>query len=96
MHVQVQEAFRASAAGVIEMAEVAAALPTSAPPGEALPPALQTAGREDLELTFLGTGASLPSKFRNVTSIYADFFSKGGLLMDCGEDAVGQLKRRWG
>ncbi len=50
--------------------------------------------REELEVVFLGTVSSVPSKFRNVTSIYLDRFALGGMLLDCGEDTFGQLKRR--
>ena len=46
-------------------------------------------------MVFLGTVSSVPSKFRNVTAIYLDRFHRGGLLLDCGEDTLGQLKRRW-
>lgn len=51
--------------------------------------------REELEVVFLGTVSSVPSKFRNVTAIYLDRFSNGGMLLDCGEDTLGQMKRRW-
>ena len=34
------------------------------------------AGREELEVVFLGTGAALPSKYRNVTGTYLNFFGK--------------------
>ena len=47
-------------------------------------------------MVFLGTGAALPSKYRNVTSIYINRFAKGGLLLDCGEGTLGQLTRRFG
>lgn len=50
----------------------------------------------ELEITFLGTGAAMPSKYRNVTGIYLDFFEKGSLLLDCGEGSYGQLIRRFG
>lgn len=53
-------------------------------------------GRESLEIVFLGTGAALPSKYRNVTGIYLDFFQRGGMLVDCGEGTYGQLRRRYG
>lgn len=53
-------------------------------------------GSECLEITFLGTGAAIPSKYRNVTGIYLNLFSRGGMLVDCGEGSFGQLKRRFG
>jgi hypothetical protein len=44
-------------------------------------------------VTVLGTGASRPSKYRNVTGIYLDFGGRGGMLVDCGEGTWGQLVR---
>ncbi|XP_021300470.1 tRNAse Z TRZ4, mitochondrial-like [Herrania umbratica] len=41
-------------------------------------------------------GSSQPSKYRNVSSVYINLFSKGSLLLDCGEGTLGQLKRRYG
>lgn len=49
-----------------------------------------------MEITFLGTGSSQPSKYRNVSSIYINLFARGGMLLDCGEGTLGQLKRRFG
>lgn len=54
------------------------------------------AGPEELEVVFLGTGAALPSKYRNVTCIYINRFKRGGMLLDCGEGSLGQLTRRFG
>lgn len=45
---------------------------------------------------FLGTGAALPSKYRNVTSVYVSVPSSGGILLDAGEGSFGQLARRFG
>ena len=53
-------------------------------------------GHKTLEITFLGTGAAIPSKYRNVTGIYLDLFARGGMLIDCGEGSLGQLMRRVG
>jgi ribonuclease Z len=64
--------------------------------GLSLPGSLGELGRENLEVTFLGTGAAVPSKYRNVTGIYLDRFSRGGLLLDAGEGTYGQLVRRFG
>ncbi|XP_042499299.1 tRNase Z TRZ3, mitochondrial-like isoform X2 [Macadamia integrifolia] len=61
-----------------------------------LPGCLENIGREDMEFVLLGTGSSQPSKYRNVSSIYINLFSKGSLLFDCGEGTLGQLKRRFG
>ncbi|CAO2205041.1 unnamed protein product [Urochloa humidicola] len=57
---------------------------------------VEDATREDMEITFLGTGSSQPSKYRNVSSIYINLFAQGGILLDCGEGTLGQLKRRFG
>ena len=58
------------------------------------PCCVEDATREDMEITFLGTGSSQPSKYRNVSSIYINLFARGGILLDCGEGTLGQLKRR--
>ena len=55
--------------------------------GSAAPPvpACVAAGhRDEWEVTFLGTGAAIPSKYRNVTGIHVNLFGRGGLLLDCG------------
>ncbi|XP_058006065.1 tRNAse Z TRZ4, mitochondrial isoform X2 [Hevea brasiliensis] len=62
----------------------------------AVPSCLEDIRRDDLEIVLLGTGSSQPSKYRNVSSVYINLFSKGGLLLDCGEGTLGQLKRRFG
>ncbi|MCD7453414.1 tRNAse Z trz4, mitochondrial [Datura stramonium] len=62
----------------------------------ALPSCLEGITREDMEIVLLGTGSSQPSKYRNVTSIFINLFSKGSILLDCGEGTLGQLKRRFG
>ncbi|KAK7402288.1 hypothetical protein VNO78_14435 [Psophocarpus tetragonolobus] len=61
-----------------------------------IPGCLENIRRDDLEIVLLGTGSSQPSKYRNVSSIYINLFSRGGLLLDCGEGTLGQLKRRYG
>ena len=44
-------------------------------PAEHVPACIADAGREELEVVFLGTGASIPSKYRNVTGIYVHRFA---------------------
>jgi len=44
---------------------------------------------------FLGTGASIPSKYRNVSSILVQF-SGGSALLDAGEGTVAQICRIFG
>ncbi|KAL9232104.1 hypothetical protein vseg_007247 [Gypsophila vaccaria] len=61
-----------------------------------LPSCLENITREDMEFVLLGTGSSQPSKYRNVSSIFINLFSKGSMLLDCGEGTLGQLKRRFG
>lgn len=45
-------------------------------------------------VTFLGTASSQPSKYRNVTALHVALGPGAGALLDCGEDSLGQLKRR--
>lgn len=45
---------------------------------------------------FLGTGAAIPGKHRNVSGIMIDLFERGGILLDCGEGTWGQLVRLMG
>ena len=59
-----------------------------------IPTCLRNISREDMEIIFLGTGSSQPSKYRNVSSVFVNLFSRGNLLLDCGEGTLGQLKRR--
>ncbi|KAJ9568342.1 hypothetical protein OSB04_004308 [Centaurea solstitialis] len=61
-----------------------------------LPSCLEGITRENVEIVLLGTGSSQPSKYRNVSSVFINLFSKGSLLLDCGEGTLGQLKRRYG
>ncbi|GER52685.1 tRNAse Z3 [Striga asiatica] len=61
-----------------------------------LPSCLENISREEVEIVLLGTGSSQPSKYRNVSSIFINLFSRGSLLLDCGEGTLGQLKRRFG
>ncbi|KAH7657828.1 Ribonuclease Z protein [Dioscorea alata] len=61
-----------------------------------IPTCLRNISREDMEIIFLGTGSSQPSKYRNVSSVFVNLFSRGNLLLDCGEGTLGQLKRRFG
>ncbi|PJF16589.1 hypothetical protein PSACC_03628 [Paramicrosporidium saccamoebae] len=51
--------------------------------------------RTDPVVTFLGTGAALPGKYRNVSSTLVDF-GDCAYLLDCGEGTLGQLYRRFG
>ena len=48
-----------------------------------------------MELVFLGTGAGMPSKERNVTSIALTLYDERGTfwLFDCGEGTQHQMLR---
>ena len=47
-------------------------------------------------VTFLGTGSSVPSKYRNVTGILVETHPDSFIIMDCGEGTLGQLVRLHG
>lgn len=81
----VQAELRAEKPDVVAAVEAA----RQAPGGEDAPACVSAARREEFEVTFLGTGAAIPSKYRNVTGIHVNLFDRGGLLMDCGEAAAG-------
>ncbi|KAA8892981.1 beta-lactamase-like protein [Sphaerosporella brunnea] len=50
------------------------------------------AGKE-VEIFTLGTGSSLPSRHRNVSSTLVRIPEVGSMLLDCGEGTLGQLRR---
>lgn len=50
----------------------------------------------DAEVTALGTGSALPSKYRNVSATLLRVPGFGSYLFDCGENTLGQLKRVYG
>ncbi|PLB44626.1 hypothetical protein P170DRAFT_440878 [Aspergillus steynii IBT 23096] len=47
----------------------------------------------DAEVITLGTGSSVPSRYRNVSSTLVRVPGFGYYLLDCGENTLGQLKR---
>jgi ribonuclease Z len=51
---------------------------------------------DDIVVTTLGTGSAIPSKYRNVSATHLDIPGTGGVLLDCGEGTLGQLRRRFG
>ena len=57
---------------------------------------LTTPGGSNLLITFLGTGASCPSKYRNVSAILLQTASSGNVLFDCGEGTLAQIYRHFG
>ena len=63
---------------------------------EEVPSALRALSPGDVELVFLGTGSSMPAKYRNVSGLFLDQKTRGGLILDCGEGSFGQLCRLYG
>lgn len=61
---------------------------------EKLNPSIQDLQDEDPEITFLGTGSAVPSKYRNVTGI-ALRMKSGSMLIDPGEGTYQQLERHF-
>lgn len=56
-----------------------------------------SASEDAFMVTFLGTGAAIPSKYRNVTGMLVDCpAQKAAMFVDCGEGSFGQLVRRFG
>ncbi|KAI5286545.1 hypothetical protein KEM54_006692 [Ascosphaera aggregata] len=47
----------------------------------------------DVEIYALGTGSSLPSKYRNVSATLVKVPGVGNYLLDCGEGTLGQMRR---
>jgi ribonuclease Z len=50
----------------------------------------------DMEVTTLGTGSSVPSKYRNVSGTLLRVPGYGSYLLDCGEGTLGQMRRAFG
>ncbi|KAF7186400.1 Ribonuclease Z [Pseudocercospora fuligena] len=48
---------------------------------------------KDAEVITLGTGSALPSKYRNVSSTLVRVPGWGNILLDAGENTIGQLQR---
>ncbi|KAK4631631.1 Ribonuclease Z 1 [Fulvia fulva] len=58
---------------------------------DSLPP-----GAQDAQVTTLGTGSALPSKYRNVSATLVRVPGWGNILLDAGENTLGQLRRVFG
>ncbi|KAI5274603.1 hypothetical protein E4T47_02347 [Aureobasidium subglaciale] len=52
-----------------------------------------TLAQKDVEITTLGTGSALPSKYRNVSATLLRIPGWGSMLLDAGENTLGQLRR---
>lgn len=68
------------------------------PAGEDLktPHCISTMSAGKTVIRFLGTGAAIPGKHRNVSGIMVDLFERGSILLDCGEGTWGQMVRLMG
>ena len=83
--------------GVGAIAERIQALDTPVAPSPSIPGIVTSDEGSKVSFTFLGTGAAIPSKYRNVTSILLRNQAKdASILMDCGEASLGQLTKRFG
>ncbi|KAK6332139.1 hypothetical protein TWF718_002673 [Orbilia javanica] len=51
---------------------------------------------DEVELVTLGTGSSMPSKYRNVSATAVTIPGFGNILLDCGESTLNQLRRSYG
>ncbi|KAI8971600.1 beta-lactamase-like protein [Mycotypha africana] len=50
----------------------------------------------NVEIITLGTGSSIPAKYRNVSATYIKIPGYGSIMLDAGEGTYGQLMRRFG
>jgi ribonuclease Z len=64
-------------------------------PSASIPSIVTSKEGANVSFTFLGTGAAIPSKYRNVTGILLRN-GDSSILMDCGEASLGQLFKRFG
>ena len=84
----------------VPSAERGAHRAAAAAPYDELPAALALAAARGAlaggEVVFLGTGAAMPSKYRNVSSTLVRLPAGACVLLDCGEGTLGQLRRRFG
>lgn len=81
--------------GIEQIAAKIQAFSTPETPSASIPSIVTSKEGVDVSFTFLGTGAAIPSKYRNVTSILLRN-GDASILMDCGEASLGQLYKRFG
>lgn len=81
---------------VIAMSEAAKAEATSPEFLARIEAQEQNIPNRDAEIVPLGTGSSVPSKHRNVSSTLIRVPGIGNYLLDCGEGTLGQIKRLYG
>ncbi|KAG2217086.1 hypothetical protein INT45_004075 [Circinella minor] len=51
---------------------------------------------DNVEIITLGTGSSIPSKYRNVSATLVKTPENGSIMLDAGEGTLGQMMRRFG
>ncbi|KAI9310318.1 beta-lactamase-like protein [Dichotomocladium elegans] len=51
---------------------------------------------DDVQIITLGTGSSVPSKYRNVSATLVQIPKEGSVMLDAGEGTFGQMMRRFG
>ncbi|KAG2206524.1 hypothetical protein INT47_008541 [Mucor saturninus] len=51
---------------------------------------------KDVEVITLGTGSSIPAKYRNVSATLVKIPGYGSIMLDAGEGTYGQMMRRYG
>ncbi|KAI8085970.1 beta-lactamase-like protein [Gilbertella persicaria] len=51
---------------------------------------------DDVEIITLGTGSSIPAKYRNVSATLVKIPEYGSIMLDAGEGTYGQMMRRFG
>ncbi|KAI5849226.1 beta-lactamase-like protein [Tricharina praecox] len=57
------------------------------------PPEKEDFPGSDVEVYTLGTGSALPSRYRNVSATLITIPNNCSILLDCGENTIGQMKR---
>lgn len=60
------------------------------------PPLENPLRSDDVLISFPGTGAACPSKYRNVSGILLQVPSSGNILLDCGEGTLSQIYQTFG
>lgn len=84
-----------STTGAISTSTASTVLPLTPMIPSSLMTTLSSPCPENPVVTFLGTAAALPGKYRNVSSTLVDW-GTAALLLDCGEGTFGQLVRKFG
>ncbi|KAI5817219.1 beta-lactamase-like protein [Pyronema omphalodes] len=60
------------------------------------PPEFEEFPGSDVEVNTLGTGSSLPGRYRNVSATLITIPGNCSIFLDCGEGTIGQMKRAFG